>query len=372
MIIDVHCHYVFSRRRLEGAERFSFERQAPAGEDVLDSFVSPRMLRRFSWRAMAWMMGMRPPIVPGDAIDRRMEEIYQRHLFAAGPIDRYVLLAFDRYHAEDGTCVPIPVRAGQQGSDIYGSNTLIREMCRLYPERFLFGASVHPYRPDACEAIEEVAAAGACLLKWLPLHQNIDVSDPRTLDVLRICGRLGLPLLAHYGDEFTLTTNRPALRSVLPLLEALRRLRSEGSMPTVIVAHVSTPNLPWGDVRSHEALLEALRGEFADAPLYADISALTVWMKIGYLRRLARMQSLHHKLVFGSDFPVPLGLPRLRWDLGREWAEIRQDSSWPQQAARVVRAIGFNEIVLERAAQILRLPNPDFGSEAVAACGVES
>lgn len=357
MIIDVHCHYVFSRRCVPDAERFSFERTPPEGEPLLDSFVSPRILRRISWRLMSRMLGVRPPLIPGPAIDAQMDEVYARHLLADGPIERYVLLAFDRHFERDGRCAPIPERSGAAGSDIYSSNTLIRAACRARPDRFLLGASIHPYRPGACEALEEVAEAGACLVKWLPLHQNIDVGDARTLDFLRSCARLALPILAHYGDEFTLATNQPALRSVLPLLEALRGLRREGRMPPVIVAHVSTPNLPWGDVRSHEALLEALEGEFADAPLYADISALTVWPKIKYLRRLARRQELHHKLVFGSDFPVPLGLPRLRWDLGREWPEIRAERSWPQQAARVVRALGYNEIVLQQAQRILRLRN---------------
>ena len=171
--------------------------------------------------------------------------------------------------------------------------------------------------------------------------------------MLRCCARLGLPILVHYGEEFTLATQHPEHASVTALLSVLRRLRREGEMPTTIVAHAATPVTPFGDRSSHAALVDALLGEFADAPLYADLAALTAWGKIGFLRQLARRQDLHPKLVFGTDFPVPLGLPRLRRDLGSDYARIQAEPSWIQQAAMVFRRMGFNEIALHRAADLL-------------------
>ena len=147
----------------------------------------------------------------------------------------------------------------QLGSDLYTSNSLVRDLCRRHPGRFLFGASVHPYRPDAVAYVEEVFAAGACLLKWIPLHHNINMEDPRTLAVLRKLAALGLPLLVHVGEEFTLTTQRPAYRSIEPLLEVLRTLRREGGMPGVIVAHAATPVTPLGDHRPYRALAGGAR-----------------------------------------------------------------------------------------------------------------
>jgi mannonate dehydratase len=268
------------------------------------------------------------------------------------------LLAFDAYHDENGRRMPPPEERGQRGSDMYTSNSLIHRLCQEHPERFLFGASVHPYRENACACVEEIFAGGACLLKWMPLHQNIDVSDPRTLAVLRCCAQLGLPVLVHCGPEFTLTTHHPEYRSAMSFLETLRQLRREDAMPTAIVAHVATPVTLLGERRSHAALLDALLGEFANAPLYADIAALVNWGKVGYLRKIARRQDLHAKLLFGSDFPIPPGLPRLRRDLGRDYARIKAIPSWIQQAAAIYRHVGLNEIVLHRAAELL--PNVDY------------
>lgn len=384
MIVDVHCHYVLSSRRAVGGRRFSFEPALGAdGGATLDSCIAPRAARRWSWGILRRLLGIDPRLPPGEELDAKLERVFAAQLgleaprrVAPGsptatpqrsaavdpgadlpigePIDRYVLLAFDWYHDRDGRIPPLPQRRGDRGSDMYTSNSLIAELCRQHPERLLLGASVHPYRQDAPACIDEVCAGGASLLKWLPLHQNIDVTDPRSVAVLERCAAQGLPLLAHYGPEFTLATQHPEFVSVAPLLDVLRDLRRRERMPKVIVAHVATPVGPWGDHGSHRLLIDALLGEFADAPLYADISALTAPFKVRYLRQLARRQELHNKLIFGSDFPIPVALWRLGGDLGAARRRIAAEPSWPMRALHVCRHLGFNEIVFTRAGELLR------------------
>jgi len=358
MIIDVHCHYALTCRQATVTDRFSFEPATTSSGPAFDSFVSPRMRWRLTGRLLQWLLGFGWRRRDPQELDRQLENWYARHLLAPGPVDRVVLLAFDAYHDRDGRRPPPPAARCHLGSDMYTSNTLIRELCRRFPDRFLFGASVHPYRENAVDCVDEVFEAGACLLKWMPLHQNIDCHDPRTIALMRHCARLGLPVLVHYGEEFTLSTQHEQYRPIDPLLDVLRRLRREGAMPTTIVAHVGTPVYPWGDRRPFKLLVSAMLGEFADAPLYADISALTAWSKTGWLRRLARRQELHGRLLFGTDFPVPLAMPRLRRLLGRNFRDIAGEPSWPQRAVRIYRHCGFNEIVFHRAATLL--PNVGF------------
>jgi hypothetical protein len=358
MIIDIHCHCVYTHRRARARERFSFEPAETNGQAAPDSCIAPRCLRRLTWRLTNRLFGFAPHTQPGSELDEILADFYETHYFGEGPVERIVLLAFDAYHDDAGRRPPWPEARKQVGSDIYTSNSLVCELCRQHPERFLFGASVHPYRENAVACVEEVFQRGACLLKWIPLHQNIDISDARTLAVLRCCARLGLPILAHYSGEFTLATQHPEYRPIAALLDVLRQLRREGAMPKTIVAHAATPVTPLGERRSHAALVEALLGEFADAPLYADIAALTSWGKVGFLRKLARRQDLHAKLLFGTDFPVPIALPRLRRDLGRDHRRIRAEPSWIQQAAHIYRRTGFNEIVFHRAAELL--PNVNY------------
>ncbi|MBL8878546.1 MAG: amidohydrolase family protein [Phycisphaerales bacterium] len=362
VIIDVHCHYTLSAKRVcPNIERFSFEPAQEAAGAGYDTCIAPRAARRWAWSVVRRMLRVDSRLPIGEALDGELHAAAERHLLnSTGPIERFVLLAFDWYHDDSGRQPPLPQREGIEGSDIYTSNSLIRDLCRRHPQRYLFGASVHPYREHAVQCIDEVFSAGACLLKWLPLHQNINAADPRSRAVLRRCGELGLPVLAHYGEEFTLATQRREYIHVRQFLDALRDLRRDGHMPPAIVAHVSTPVMPWGDHSSTRMLIDALTGEFAQAPLYADISALTTLGKIPYLKSLARRQDLHHKLLFGSDWPVPPLSPMLRLLVGRDYSAVRGEPSWPQRVALLCQRMGFNEIVFQRAAEIL--PNVHFFS----------
>ena len=224
MLIDLHCHYTFTGRLATARPRFSFEPATDGDQPALDSCVSPRSLRRLPFRLMRRMLKVPPEATPGEAIDAPLEQFYNEHLLADGPVQRVVLLAFDAYHDNQGRRTPPPQTRRDRGSDIYTSNSLIYATCRQHPERFLFGASVHPYRENAVRCVEEVFGRGACLLKWIPLHQNIDVADPRTLDVLRCCAHLGLPVLVHYNQEFTLATQHRQFVSIAGLLDTLRLL----------------------------------------------------------------------------------------------------------------------------------------------------
>lgn len=365
MVIDLHCHYTFSAMPPVEGPRFSFEPPVENGVGTFDSYVSPRAVRSLSWRLMRRALGIPTAVPAGPPLDRYIVEFYRRHLApidANHPesiearqrcIDRTVLLAFDAYHDDAGRRMPPPENRSQLGSDIYTSNTLIRHVCSRGGGRFLFGASVHPYRPDAVACVEEVFNAGACLLKWIPLHQNIDVADGRTIAVLRCCARLGLPLLLHYSEEFTLATQHREFQDVSTLLSVLRNLRRDGCMPPVIVAHVGTPVTPLSPMSDYDALVDALLGDMSDAPLYADVSALTAWGKVRFLRQIVRRQELHRKLMFGSDFPVPVAMWRMRRDLGREYKRIRAIESWPEQVLAIYRHMGFNEIVFHRAGEFL-------------------
>jgi predicted TIM-barrel fold metal-dependent hydrolase len=59
------------------------------------------------------------------------------------------------------------------------SNDEVLAWCRKSPGTFLFGASVHPHRHDALEALEWCAQQGAVLIKWLPNYQGIDPAARR-------------------------------------------------------------------------------------------------------------------------------------------------------------------------------------------------
>ncbi len=359
MVIDVHCHVGLSAKRVDHSiPRFSFEADGALGTPGFDSYLAPRLLKRAAWWFVRRWMGIDLRLKPGEELDSVISAINERHWFDAPGVDRLVLLAFDEYFDDAGHVIGRAEVGQKRGSDIYVSNSFVRSLCAARPERFLFGGSIHPYRVQdgktAVEMLEELARADAALIKWLPIHQNIRAEDPRTVAFLRKAAELRIPMLIHYGGEMSLSRQHMEFEHPGPMLDVLRQLRRENAMPTVIVAHAATPSFLWQSRGGHDALISALLGDFKDAPLYADISALAAFGRTAWLRRLAKMPEVHRKLVFGTDYPIPV----LKWPyrhlLSREdWGKIRAASSWVEQDVLLKRALGFHDCVFTQAAEIL-------------------
>ena len=367
MIVDVHCHLALPARRMTaGGLRFSFEPVGAQGRPGMDAYLPTGMRRGLIWRYFAHRLGL-DLHADEPVLDAQVEDVARAHWLATPSVDRVVLLAFDEYHTDEGVALgAVGGGAGWRarpapGSSLYASNSLVRQLCAEHPDKLCFGASIHPYRPHALAAVDEVADAGAVLLKWLPLTQNIDARDPRTQAFVRRLGERGLPLLVHFGGEVTLVTQRPEQQNPQPLLDCLRRLHREGCMPPTIVAHAATPAYPGQAGTCVRQLLDAVRGPLRTAPLYADVAAL--YWRPYWLHRLLRDPTyapLRDRLVFGSDFPVlPTALlfPRAR---SRHYRWFATAASWIERSYRILRAVGLPDEAFHRGAEALasRLGEP--------------
>ena len=362
LVIDVHCHVGLSARRVDASvPRLSFEPSGARGSPGYDSYLSPRLLTRAAWHVIRRKLGIDPSLPRGEALDARIETVNERHWSQATSVDRLVMLAFDEYHDDEGRVHGAANRGRTTGSDLYVSNSLVRAMCAARPNRYLFGGSIHPYRAqdgrDACDLLEETVRAGAVLIKWLPIHQNIRAADPRTVAFLRRASELGVAMLVHYGGEMSLARRHMEFAHPGGMLEVLRGLRAEGKMPTVIIAHVATPSFPWQDSGGYDVLTDALLGDFNNDPLYADISALAAFGRTAWLRRLADRPELHRKLVWGSDYPIPVMLwPFWRRLDRRKRNRIASLPSWVERDLQLKRGLGFDEGVFTNAQRILKVP----------------
>lgn len=355
MIVDVHCHVGYSNMRFDPSiPHFSFDSPDTPGAEGCESYFSRRMLARPGWFFIKRWLGIDPALPPGLELDRQIRFANERHWDAAHSADRLVLLAFDAYHTNDGKAIGAVHQKRDRGTDLYVSNSLVRSICAARPDRYLFGASIHPCRTDAVAMLEEVAAAGAALVKWLPVHQNIDATDERTICFLKKAADLGIPMLIHYGGEMSLTRQHIEQEHPGPLLETLRTLRKRDAMPTVIVAHVATPSFPWQDDAGYRQFLVALQGEFRDAPLYADISALAAFGRTSRLRELASRPELHRKLVWGTDFPIPVLMAPFRFRLDRATRRrITSEPSWIERDYQLKKALGLDDGVFHRGGELI-------------------
>jgi uncharacterized protein len=215
----------------------------------------------------------------------------------ANPQGKAVALAFDAHVREDGSefleHTPFLV------PDAHAAR-LAREHAEL-----AFGASIHPYRSDALERLEQAAQQNAVLVKWLPNSQGIDPSSPRCDAFYRRLVELRIPLLSHTGVEHAVDA---AEQQELGNPLRLRRPLDQGVR--VIAAHCASLGHCRDDERGGEAraidLFLRLMGESQYRErLYGDLSAIVlVNRERDVLGELLGAAELHPRLLYGSDYPL--------------------------------------------------------------------
>jgi predicted TIM-barrel fold metal-dependent hydrolase len=323
MIIDIHCHL--------------------AGIGAGGSGCHVGAALRNSWKFRFYLKAFGVTLAElersGDAL---IVERLATRLAAAQEVDRAVLLALDAVIDQSGA-------PDLDRSELCVPNDFVSAACRRHPH-FLYGASVNPWRRDALERLDAVAADGAVLLKWLPSIQGIDPADPLLRPFYRRLTELRLPLLCHTGEEesFSRADNHLAdpERLRLPLEEGV----------TVIAAHCASNGRNGGE-RNFPRFLR-LAESYPN--LHADISALTQINRLGHLQRVLERPELHGRLHFGTDMPLPCtGLTSAWFQLGRlPLREIRRlhgiDNPW-DQSLQLQRALGLPASILANTAHLLRL-----------------
>lgn len=219
---------------------------------------------------------------------------------------RFMLLAFDYSYDEQGKRLP-------NKTAFYVPNNHVAQIHKQSPETFEWLASIHPYRKDCVEALEQAFINGARGVKWLPPAMGMNPAS-------KLCDRFyaalaywDIPLLCHCGDEYAISgTNTQIYGNPL----ALRRALEHGVK--VVIAHCGSlgsnrdtdkgPNGPW--VKNF-TLFARLMDEFRyERLLFGDISSLTQINRLGsILDTVIIRQDWHPRLLYASDYPLPAVVP---------------------------------------------------------------
>ncbi|MCY3750526.1 MAG: amidohydrolase family protein [Gammaproteobacteria bacterium] len=250
------------------------------------------------------------------------------------PQSRFMVLAFDYSYDESG-------RRRPDLSAFHTPNELAARLHREYPGDFEWIASVHPYREDVVEALEQASKAGARAVKWLPPAMGMDPGAARCDAFYAALVRLGLPLLVHAGDEKAVHgSGRQDFGN--PLL--LRRPLEHGVK--VIVAHCASlgqgrdldkgADGPW--VSNFSLFARLMNDHRFEGLLFGDISAVIQRnRRASVLKALLETDAWHGRLVNGSDYPLPGVVPLI--------------------SLRKLRARGFLPEAVEPALNEVRLHN---------------
>ena len=215
-------------------------------------------------------------------------------------LGRVNLLAFDYHYTPSGL-------RDLKRSEFYVPNDYVMQLAADHADVITPTISVNPYRKDALKQLDKWAAQGARFVKWLPNAQGIDPTDPRLHNYYQAMIKHNMILLSHAGKELAVdTAGDQALGNPL-------RLRYPLNLGLkVIVAHCATLgdgedfDSP-GMRASNFALFMRLMAEPSyEGLVYGDISATTQINRVpGRLKELLSHPEIHHRLVNGSDYPLP-------------------------------------------------------------------
>lgn len=240
------------------------------------------------------------------SVDRDFLRRLMECLGAFPPGAKAMLLAFDFNYDGQGM-------RREDLSAFHVPNRYAAATARRFPERFEWICSVHPYRADALDELDWCVANGARAVKWLPSAMGMDPASPRCDRFYTALARHRLPLLSHGGEELAVHGGK-----FHEFNNPLRLRRPLDRGPRVIVAHCASlgehadldksPAAP--AVHAFE-LFARLMGEAGYAGrLFGDISAATQDNRAGPpLEILLKRPEWHHRLINGSDYPLPGVIP---------------------------------------------------------------
>ncbi|WP_260292402.1 amidohydrolase family protein [Sedimenticola hydrogenitrophicus] len=230
-------------------------------------------------------------------------------------------------HVEKSCLFGVDVRLDERGREIDRDRTVcamtedVLTVARRYPDQFIPFFSVNPRRPDALELIDRHMENGCRGAKFLQNYWGVDLNDERFIPYYEKIEAHNIPLIIHVGSEYSIDSHR-RYEGVgmldLPLATGV----------TVIAAHMGLGRLNYKlrlwrnlskDPRFFDAdyfqLLAMLK---AHPNLYADISAILAPMRARALRHLSEQTDVHHKLLFGTDYPVPFTVRFNSYDLPKQ------------------------------------------------------
>jgi uncharacterized protein len=224
-------------------------------------------------------------------------------LVAAMPaVVKFMLFAFDWYRDGGGQVL-------KANSIFHVSNSYAAHIASQQPDRFEWVASIHPYRPDALDALDQAYADGARAIKWLPSGMNIDPASSKCQPFYKKLAAMQLPIITHTGKESAVAGGEQTYGNPLRMRQAL----DQGVK--VVLAHCASDgadeDLDHGGraVKSFDLFTRMMDTADYQPLLYGDISATTLINHAWVLPTLIARQDWHARLVNGSDYPLPGIMP---------------------------------------------------------------
>ena len=218
---------------------------------------------------------------------------------------KLMLFAFDRTYGGDG-------KVDWDRTAFHVPDGYARELAREHPRYFEWVCSIHPYRRDCAEALEQAKADRARAVKWLPASMGIDPASPLCDRFYEAAARLRMPVITHAGEE------RAVLGTdVQEYGNPLRLRRALDAGVRVVVAHCASMgedrDTDRGEhgpfVSSFDLFARLFDDKRYERNLYGDLAAITQSVRALHLAQVIEREDWHPRLLNGSDYPLPGLMP---------------------------------------------------------------
>ncbi len=214
---------------------------------------------------------------------------------------RYFIYAMDRHYRPDGTPDP-------EQTPFYVPNEYVFSLARQYPDLLVPVISIHPYRADALQELDKWSQRGLRYVKWLPNSMGIDPSSELAEPFYRKLKKHKMVLLVHTGRELAVYAwghqhlgNPLLLRKPLDMGVTVVALHSASDGKSVDLDSPERRKVP-----SFDLFMRLMDEPRSAGLLYGEISALTFFNHLSRpLATLLARKDLHHRLINGSDYPLP-------------------------------------------------------------------
>ncbi|EDN67917.1 Amidohydrolase 2 [Beggiatoa sp. PS] len=263
------------------------------------------------------------------------------------PGSRFVLLAYDYTYNEQGERLP-------DKTAFYTPNHYAAKIHQQFPDTFEWFASIHPYREDCVDALEQAIIEGARGVKWLPPAMGINPASPLCDRFYQALVYWDIPLMCHCGDEVAVHgTNTQAYGNPL----ALRRALDQGVK--VVIAHCASlgyaDDLDKGEnaprVSNFDLFARLMDEPHYEGLLFGDISALPQINRIEYFEKIVTRSDWHSRLLYGSDYPLPGIIPLVSLNKLQEKQYITKEQAEILTQLREHNSLLF-DFVLKRLMQV--------------------